>query len=200
MLFATIAVLGAYFIGSVSSAILVCRLWGVDDPREVGSGNPGATNVMRHAGKLAALLTLVGDAAKGFIPVLIGRGFGLEIEIVACVGLAAFLGHLFPIFFAFKGGKGVATFIGVNLALAWWLGLSFIVIWLAMAASFRYSSLAALTASMALPFIAFYTALPLGVVVCLVAMVILVFVRHRSNIEKLCAGEEKRIGATKAAP
>src|SRR5688572_29088203 len=142
----------AYLLGSVSSAIVIARVMGLQDPREVGSGNPGATNVLRYGGKLAAILTLVGDVLKGVLAVLIARYFTDDPLILATTALAAFLGHLFPLFHGFKGGKGVATALGVWLALNPWVGLLLVGAWLLTAIITRYSSLSAVVASVAAPF------------------------------------------------
>ena len=184
----------AYLLGSVSTAILVCKFMGVTDPREVGSGNPGATNVLRHAGKGAAAATLLGDAGKGVIPVVVGHALGITLPGLSLVALAAFLGHLYPVYYAFRGGKGVATFVGTNLAIDPWIGLTFIAVWLSVALIVRYSSLAALTAAAATPFTAFYLGEPTASVAVFVVMVGFVFWRHRSNIINLIAGTEKKIG------
>ena len=194
MLLQALLVLLAYLMGSVSTAIIVCKMLGVADPREVGSGNPGATNVLRHAGRQAAALTLLGDAAKGLLPVLIAHAAGLAVPQQAAVGLAAFLGHLYPLYYGFRGGKGVATFIGVTLALNHWLGLSFIGVWLLVALLLRFSSLAALTAAAAVPVAAYlFGEAPLTVVL-LAAMTALIYWRHRANIRNLIDGREKKIG------
>jgi acyl phosphate:glycerol-3-phosphate acyltransferase len=148
-----------YLFGSISSAVVVSRLMGLDDPREVGSKNPGATNVLRYGGKLAAILTLAGDVLKGVIPVLIARYVTDDPAILATTALTAFLGHLFPVFFGFHGGKGVATALGVWLALNPWIGLLLAATWLATAAITRYSSLSSLAASMLAPL---YVASPEG--------------------------------------
>ncbi len=187
-------IIGAYLLGSVSTAIIVCKLLGVADPREVGSGNPGATNVLRHAGKGPAAATLIGDAGKGVIPVALGHVVGITSPGLTVVALAAFLGHLYPIYYAFRGGKGVATFLGVNLALDPWVGVTFIAVWLLMALLMRYSSLAALTAAAATPFTAFWLGEPPAAVAVFIIMVALVFWRHRTNIGHLIAGTEKKIG------
>jgi len=185
----------SYLVGSLSAAIIVCRLIGAPDPRTVGSGNPGATNVLRVAGKKAAATTLIGDAVKGLLPVLVGRALGLEPGALAAIALAAFLGHLYPVFFQFEGGKGVATFIGALLGLAWPLGLAFIVAWLLVAKASKYSSLAALTAAALMPFFAWMTAHPSVYVATILVMVVLLFWRHRANIRKLIDGTEARIGS-----
>ncbi|MBI2379572.1 MAG: glycerol-3-phosphate 1-O-acyltransferase PlsY [Gammaproteobacteria bacterium] len=185
----------AYLFGSISTAIVTCKLMGLPDPRTVGSGNPGATNVLRLGGKKAALITLVGDSVKAVIPVLIGKAFGLEELSLGILAVAAFLGHLFPVFFRFQGGKGVATAAGAILALDWVLGLGLLGVWLGMALVFRYSSLAALTASIASPILAWFLH-PAYAWACLAMSIALVW-RHKSNIQKLLAGEEDKIGAKK---
>ena len=185
---------GAYLLGSVSCAILVCRAIGAPDPRSAGSGNPGATNVLRVAGRKAAAATLVGDSLKGLLPVLIGRWLGVDDMLLALIGTAAFFGHLFPLFFGLRGGKGVATLIGVLLGLAWPLGLAFIAIWLLTAKVFRISSLAALIASVLTPPIGFVAGCPPAFVAAISVMVVLLLWRHRSNIRNLLSGAESRIG------
>jgi len=137
----------AYLLGSISAAIITCKLMGLPDPRTVGSNNPGATNVLRHGGKKAAAITLLGDGLKGLIPVLLGKAFGLTETWLIIIGIAAFLGHLYPVFYQFKGGKGVATAIGVFLGVNIWGGLAFVATWLVMAKGFKISSLAALIAT-----------------------------------------------------
>jgi|LauGreDrversion4_2_1035121.scaffolds.fasta_scaffold269411_2 glycerol-3-phosphate acyltransferase PlsY len=187
--------LASYLIGSLSAAILVCRALGKGDPRTVGSGNPGATNVLRAFGKGPALATLAGDVLKGFVPVVVGPLIGLQPIWVAAAGTAAFMGHLYPAFFGFKGGKGVATLVGVMLGYDWRLGLAFVVTWLAVAAVTRYSSLAALCATTAAPLFAVLLALPLAYAGGLGVMGIAVFWRHRDNMARLRTGTEGRIGA-----
>ena len=156
MLINTLLIFSAYLLGSLSAAILVCKILGLSDPRAGGSGNPGTTNVMRLHGKKAALLTLTGDIIKGIIPVLIAKVIVSSEFIIALSGLAAFLGHIFPIYFKFKGGKGVATLIGVLFATHWLLGAIYVAIWLLTAAIFRYSSLAALIATFSIPVYAYF--------------------------------------------
>lgn len=190
-----LAVIASYLIGSLSAAILICRALGKGDPRQVGSGNPGATNVLRAFGKIPAVLTLIGDVAKGFLPVWCVAWLGLPAYAVSGAGLAAFLGHLFPIYFGFRGGKGVATLIGVLGGFDWRLGLSFVASWLLIAALTRYSSVAALVATAAAPLVAMLLRLPTTMIVVLSAMVAAVFWRHRANIRRLVAGTEGRIGA-----
>ena len=183
----------AYLAGSISSAILVSRMFGHGDPRDVGSRNPGATNVLRHGGKLAAALTLIGDMLKGVLPISIARLFTQDPGILALVALAAFLGHLYPVFFGFRGGKGVATALGVFLGLEPLMFIGMIATWLLVAFIFRYSSLAALTAAAcAIPmaFLLFDEPEYVGVTFAIVAML---FLRHRSNITQLAAGTEGKI-------
>lgn len=184
----------AYLLGSLSSAVLISRLYKLPDPREQGSKNPGATNVLRLGGKKAAVLTLIGDAAKGWIPVLLARALGAEPIIVASAGIAAFLGHLFPIFFQFKGGKGVATALGVLLGFAWPLGLAAAATWITMAALFRISSLAALTAAAATPAYAWFLTHSRELTTATVGLALLLIWRHRANIGRLIKGEETRLG------
>jgi glycerol-3-phosphate acyltransferase PlsY len=184
----------AYLLGSVSSAVVIARLMGLRDPRDVGSGNPGATNILRYGGKGAALLTLAGDILKGVIAVLIARALTTDDIVIVLTGFAAFLGHLFPVFFGFRGGKGVATALGVWLALNLWVGLALIGTWIAMAFLFRYSSLAALTASVMAPlYVAWLSPGAPYLAVMVVMSAILIF-RHRSNIRNLLVGAETKIG------
>lgn len=198
-LLAAIGALIGYLIGSLSFAVIVSRLFGLADPRSYGSGNPGATNVLRSGNKAAAILTLVFDALKGYIPIVIAQHMGLDTIAITAVGLGAFLGHLWPVFFKFEGGKGVATAAGVLLGFAPGLGGLVLLIWLAMAVVFRYSSLAALTASVAAPILQFegwgFSAMTIGVIV----MSALLIWRHEANIRKLLAGQESKLGQ-KAAP
>lgn len=187
-------VLAAYLMGSVSSAIVVSRALGLQDPRKVGSGNPGATNVLRYNGKKAAIITLVGDILKGVIPVLAARAYGVEPMILGWVMLAAFLGHVFPVFHGFRGGKGVATAFGALTALNGWVGLALIVIWLLTVLAFRYSSLAGLVAALAAPpLVGWLQGGTFFIVITLVMSVLLVW-RHRSNVRNLLAGTEDKIG------
>ena len=197
------AVIGAYLIGSLSFAVIISRGMGLQDPRHYGSGNPGATNVLRSGNKAAALLTLAFDALKGYVPVLLvlvfGPAWGLGETTAAFVGLAAFVGHLWPVFFGFEGGKGVATALGVLLALNLWLGAATLLTWLIIAFFFRYSSLASIVAALFAPF---YQLLIWGAspsLLAIAAMSLLLLWRHQANMRKLFAGTESRIGA-KAAP
>ena len=201
-----VATVVAYLIGSLSFAVIVSRAFGLNDPRTYGSGNPGATNVLRSGSKKAAAVTLLLDALKGFVPVLLvkllGPQFGLEEGTLALVAIAAFLGHLFPVFFQFKGGKGVATALGVLLGISGWLGLLVLLTWLAVAVITRYSSLSALIASIAAP--VYYVLLdgslwsaekPLTLAI--IAMSALLLWRHAQNIGRLLKGEESKIGSKK---
>jgi len=190
-----VIVLSAYLIGSVSSAIVVCRLMKLPDPREHGSGNPGATNVLRVGGKKAAAITLLGDMLKGLLPVLAARWLDMPLLILGLSGFAAFIGHLYPIFFNFKGGKGVATMLGVMFGLHWAVGLATALTWLVMARVFKISSLAALVATLMAPF---YVLLIIGndraLIIIVGFMTLILFWRHRSNIRNLLSGKEGRIG------
>ena len=189
----------AYLLGSVSFAVLMSKVFGLADPRTYGSGNPGATNVLRSGKKAAAALTLLGDAAKGWLAVWLALHFvSQDIQkVVALVALAVFLGHLFPVFLKFKGGKGVATALGVLLALNVWMGLGALVSWLFMAIVFRYSSLSALVAAVAAPIYALLLDLPQEWVLASGVMSLLLIWRHKSNIQNLLAGKESRIGRKK---
>jgi glycerol-3-phosphate acyltransferase PlsY len=194
-----LAVLAAYLIGSLSFAVIVSRGMGLEDPRHYGSGNPGATNVLRSGNRVAAVLTLAFDALKGYAPVLLalvfGPAYGLGETAVAFVGLAAFVGHLWPLFFGFKGGKGVATAAGVLLALNPWLGAATLLTWVIVAAFFRYSSLASIVAALFAPFyqLLIWGASPSLLAIC--AMSLLLLWRHQPNMRKLFAGTEARLGA-----
>lgn len=198
------AVCAAYLIGSLSFAVIVSRLMGLSDPRSYGSRNPGATNVLRSGSKKAAVLTLLLDAVKGWLPMAWvswqGAAYGLGDGALALVGLAAFLGHLFPAFFRFQGGKGVATAAGVLFGVHWLLGLGVLLTWLLVAYFTRYSSLAALVSALAAPLIyllgnrsLWYTEAALTTL--LVVMGALLIWRHRQNITKLMSGKESKIGA-----
>ncbi len=198
------ATLVGYLIGSLSFAVIVSRVMGLNDPRTFGSKNPGATNVLRSGSKAAAVITLLLDAAKGWLPVMLvrwyGKPYGLEDGSMAMVGLAAFVGHLYPVFFKFVGGKGVATACGVLLGFSWILGLAAGGTWLIMAYFFRYSSLASLTAAVFAPVYyvfgdgtAWY--LSKGVLLSLCIMSLLLIYRHALNIGRLIKGTESRLGA-----
>jgi glycerol-3-phosphate acyltransferase PlsY len=183
-----------YLAGSISTAILVCRAMGLPDPRSEGSRNPGATNVLRFGGRKAAAITLAGDFLKGLLPVLLARWADLDQTGLALTALAAFLGHLYPVFFGFEGGKGVATAFGVILGLAWPVALAALATWLFMAFVVRVSSLAALTAAALTPLFAWGFGLPGIPFAALLGMVGLLVWRHRSNIQNLLAGAEDKIG------
>jgi glycerol-3-phosphate acyltransferase PlsY len=196
-----LAIVGGYLLGSIPFGLIAARLGGAGDIRKIGSGNIGATNVLRTGRKDLAAITLLGDAGKGVAAVLIARALTHHsAPIEALAGGAAFLGHLFPIWLKFKGGKGVATFYGVLFAAAWPVGLLAGATWIAMAALFRMSSLAALTAAALAPFFAFATDQPLPVVWLAVFMAVLIYIRHRENIGRLLRNEEPRIGGRKDAP
>jgi glycerol-3-phosphate acyltransferase PlsY len=192
-----LCVLGGYLAGSVPFAVVVSRLMGLPDPRSYGSGNIGATNVLRSGSRAAALLTLVGDAAKGWAAVLVALALQLPVELVALVGLSAFLGHLFPVWLRFRGGKGVATAAGVLMAFDWRLGLAVIVAWLVVVAATRYSSLAAIVAALFAPLAAWHILGAGPMLGAVAAMSVLLVIRHRANISKLLKGEESRIGDKK---
>ncbi|MDH4133555.1 MAG: glycerol-3-phosphate 1-O-acyltransferase PlsY [Gammaproteobacteria bacterium] len=184
----------AYLLGSVSSAIVVSRLFGLEDPRKVGSGNPGATNVLRYGGKKAAIITLAGDILKGVVPVLAAHALKVDTTILGATMLAAFLGHLFPVFHGFKGGKGVATAAGALLALNPWVGLALVATWLVMAFTTRYSSLSAMVVSVLAPLYVWWLTGETVLTIATGAMSALLLFRHRSNIKNLLAGTETRIG------
>ncbi|MGC1818217.1 MAG: glycerol-3-phosphate 1-O-acyltransferase PlsY [Casimicrobiaceae bacterium] len=198
MLTTTLIIIGAYLIGSVSFAVVVSRLYGLPDPHAYGSGNPGATNVLRTGNKAAAALTLVGDGAKGFVAVFIAQRVAPALDAaawtVAASSLAVFLGHLYPVFHRFAGGKGVATAAGIVFAWHWPLGLALGAVWLTMAYGFRISSLAALTTAVLMPLGMFYVAGPAPVAWASVAIALLLFWRHRANIRQLLSGSERSIG------
>jgi glycerol-3-phosphate acyltransferase PlsY len=200
--------LGGYLIGSLSFAVIVSRVMGLDDPRTYGSQNPGATNVLRSGNKKAAIATLLFDALKGYFPVLLvklyGPAFGLDDRAVALVAISAFIGHLWPVFFAFKGGKGVATAAGVLFGVEPLLGVAVLGTWLLMAFVFRYSSLAALSASLLAP--AYYLLgdqvvwhMSEAELLAVMLMSALLLMRHKDNIARLLSGQESKIGAKKEA-
>jgi glycerol-3-phosphate acyltransferase PlsY len=193
MLQTLLLIAGAYLLGSISSAIIVCRLMGLPDPRTEGSNNPGATNVLRIGGKKAAAVTLLGDSLKGLLPMLAGHLLGAEPSVLAATGLAAFLGHLYPLFFGFRGGKGVATALGVQIGLYWPFGLSVAAVWLFVAKVLKISSLSALV-SMALAPILLWVLWPEPVLVAAQVLIsIVLFWRHRANIRNLLAGSEDKL-------
>lgn len=198
--------MAAYLLGSLSFAVIVSRVMGLSDPRTYGSKNPGATNVLRSGSKVAAVVTLLFDALKGWLPVVLVRWFGapygLQEGTVALVALAAFAGHLWPVFFRFQGGKGVATALGVLVGISGWLGLATLLTWIIIAFFFRYSSLASLVAAVFAPFfyvlgsgVAWYADARVGVAIAVMAG--LLAWRHRQNIQRLIQGKESRLGASK---
>lgn len=206
MIYPLLATVAAYLIGSLSFAVIVSRVMGLKDPRSYGSKNPGATNVLRSGSKSAAVATLVLDAVKGWLPVMLvrwfGQPYGLGDGTVALVGLAAFAGHLWPVFFKFEGGKGVATALGVLLGINWILGLATAATWLIIAFFFRYSSLASLIAAAFAPVyyllangVAWYTDPAISMAIFIMAL--LLAWRHRENIGRLIQGKESRLGAKK---
>lgn len=186
-----------YLIGSLPFAVIVSKAFGLADPRSFGSGNPGATNVLRTGNRLAAVLTLLGDAAKGWVAMVVAAKVGADGTAVALAGLAAFLGHVFPVFLKFKGGKGVATAVGVLLGLDGWLALGAVGIWLATAFATRYSSLAALVAAVLTPALSFWLHGAVAGTQIVLLMCLLLVWRHKENIRRLIAGTETRIGSKK---
>ena len=193
MMIDILLVAGGYLLGSISTAIIVCKMMGLPDPRTEGSRNPGATNVARLGGKKAAALTLIGDMLKGLVPVLIAHALHASPTVLAATALAAFLGHLYPVFFGFQGGKGVATALGVIYGLYWPVGLFTTGIWLAMAIVFRYSSLAALTAILLTPLGFLWLKPDMPIIIAMVIMTVILYWRHRSNISNLLTGKEDKI-------
>ena len=201
-----LAAVAAYLIGSLSFAVIVSRVMGLNDPRTYGSKNPGATNVLRSGSKAAAVVTLLLDAAKGWLPVALvrwfGEPYGLGDGTVALVALGAFLGHLYPVFFRFQGGKGVATALGVLVGIDWLLGLATAATWLIIAFFFRYSSLASLAAALFAP--VYYLmaggvawSMDKRILAAISVMAMLLFWRHRENIQRLIEGKESRLGSKK---
>lgn len=197
------AIVAAYLIGSLSFAVIVSRVFGLADPRTYGSKNPGATNVLRSGHRAAAVLTLAFDALKGYVPVwlalLLAPRFGFGEWTIGFVGLAAFVGHLWPVFFRFEGGKGVATAAGVLMAFNPWLGLATLATWAIMAVFFRYSSLASITAALFAPFYQLLIWEPSPLAFAIAVMSLLLVWRHSGNIRKLLAGTESKLGQ-KTAP
>jgi glycerol-3-phosphate acyltransferase PlsY len=187
-------ILFAYLLGSLSTAIITCKLMGLPDPRTMGSKNPGATNVLRTGNKKAAAVTLFGDFLKGLLPVLLGLALGMEPQTLALIALAAFLGHLYPIFFRFQGGKGVATALGVILGLSWQVAVAALLTWLVMAKVFRISSLSALTAAVLTPLYCWLLTPQPEFIALLLVISLLLLWRHRSNIRNLLSGREVKIG------
>ena len=190
MLESAALILFAYLLGSISSAIVLSKIMGFKDPRSEGSNNPGATNVLRIAGKKAAFLTLVGDCLKGLIPVLIARGLEADPLVVALTAFAAFSGHCFPVFFHFRGGKGVATAIAATVGFNWIAGAILIATWLLFARVFKISSLAAIISFCALPLLIYWREQDLQVSIVFVALSVILIWRHKSNIQRLIQGSE----------
>lgn len=191
-------IVAAYLLGSISFGIVISKLFGLPDPRKVGSGNPGATNVLRSGKKSAALFTLLGDAFKGWLPVWLALQSGMLMWVVSAVAIAVFLGHLYPLYFKFKGGKGVATALGVMLAISPWLALATIVTWGLVFAVSRYASLASIVAALLAPIFAYFILLPYkNFVLMVLVLAVLLIWRHRSNIQKLLAGTESGFGKKK---
>ncbi len=186
-------IISAYLIGSISMAIIICKMLNLPDPRTQGSNNPGATNVLRIGGKKAAAATLLGDGLKGVIPVAIGHYLGFSAQELMLVALSAFLGHVYPIFFGFKGGKGVATFIGSLLALNYLAGLAFVATWLFVAKVLKISSLSALIATALTPVYFYFLTDQLEATYILIVICIWIFYTHRSNIKRMISGEEDSI-------
>lgn len=197
---ALLMIVGAYLLGSISTAIIVCKMMGLPDPREGGSGNPGATNVLRiggEKGKKAAGITLFFDMLKGLMPVLVAHGMGASPLVIILVGFAAFMGHLYPIFFGFKGGKGVATMLGVMFGLSLPIGLAVAGTWLFVAKVLKISSLSALIATMLAPIYIGWLSGQMEWVWVTVIMTLILFWRHKGNIQRLLSGEESLIKASK---
>jgi len=188
-------IIAAYLVGSVSAAIIVCKIMGLPDPRTTGSGNPGATNVLRVGGKKAAAITLFGDMLKGLLPVLVAQLMHVSDLALALVGFVAFIGHLFPVFFGFKGGKGVATMLGVLFGFHWAVGLATAGTWLLIAKVFKISSLSALIATALAPvYVYLIVGCNVPVITSTIIMTVILFWRHRSNISRLIKGEEGKVG------
>ena len=189
-----LSAIAGYLIGSISSAVIVSHLMGLPDPRQEGSGNPGATNVLRLGNKLAAALTLIGDILKGAIPVLIAASLMADNMVIALAAAGAFFGHLFPVFFGFKGGKGVATALGVFLAINPFIALALALTWLTVAIIFRFSSLAAIISSASAPFWAWWFDSSDVYILLAFALAIILVWRHSENIKRLIVGTESKIG------
>lgn len=196
-LFGYLLIVASYVIGSLSSAIILCKLAGLPDPRTEGSGNPGATNVMRIGGKKLAALTLLGDLLKGLIPVVVVKLIGQSDLTVSLVAIAAFLGHLFPLFFNFKGGKGVATAFGAILGLNFFVGLCAFAVWIVVFILTKISSLSALLAAVSVPFFLYFFDAPSSTVWAVIFMDLFLIYRHKANIKRLLSGEEGKLKAKK---
>jgi len=194
MIIILLTIIFAYLLGSISSAIVVSRLFKVTDPRKIGSGNPGTTNILRYAGKTAAAMTLIGDITKGIIPIAIGYKLGFTSGTLSVIGLCSLLGHIYPVFYHYKGGKGIATFIGILIALNWLLACCFILTWVATAFFTRYSSLSALLAITVTPMAAYIIEVPTTMLIVLTCCSLIIFIHHKKNILNLMKGDEKKIG------
>jgi glycerol-3-phosphate acyltransferase PlsY len=194
---ALLCALGGYLAGSIPFALIASRVFALPDPRTYGSRNIGATNVLRSGSRAAALVTLIGDVGKGWVAVLAARLLELPVELVALTGIAAFVGHVFPVWLKFHGGKGVATAAGVLIAFDWRIGLGVALVWLAVAVATRYSSLGSLLAAVAAPALAWWLQGPGALMVAVGVMSAIVVLRHRANIVKLARGQESRIGQKK---
>lgn len=186
-------VIFAYLVGSISAAILISKLLSLPDPRTVGSKNPGATNVLRYGGKRAAILTLLGDSLKGLIPVLIGHLLGLSYEWLTLIAIAAFMGHLFSLYYGFKGGKGVATAMGIYIGLNPIIGFAIIATWLSSAFAFNISSLSALIATLLAPFYFYFITRSIPLLLGLLFITVFIYWKHRSNIKAILDGTENKI-------
>ena len=187
------AIIFSYLIGSISTAIIVCKVMNLPDPRTQGSKNPGATNVLRIGGQKAAAITLLGDGLKGALPVLLVLYLGFDLVDATWVALAVFLGHVYPVFFGFKGGKGVATFLGALFALGLTIGASFALIWLFVAKVLKISSLSALIATLLSPVFFYFLSGNLQATYIIILMSLLIFITHRSNIKRMLSGDEGSI-------
>ena len=194
MIIILLTIIFAYLLGSISSAIVVSRLFKVSDPRKIGSGNPGTTNILRYAGKTAAAVTLIGDITKGIIPIAIGYKLGFTSGALSVIGLCSLLGHIYPVFYHYKGGKGIATFIGILIALNWLLACCFILTWATTAFFTRYSSLSALLAITVTPMAAYIIEVPTAMLIVLTCCSLIIFIHHKKNILNLMKGDEKKIG------
>jgi len=183
----------AYLAGSISSSILIARCLQLPDPRSLGSGNPGATNMLRTGSKRAAVFTLLGDLLKGLIPLLIARSLGFDLFVLCLMGLAAIIGHMYPIYYKFRGGKGVATTLGVLVGINWILAIIWVATWMSSAKLTGYSSLSALVATALLPIVAYFMHLPMIVIYLTGAIAIIIIWRHQPNIKKLLNGKESKI-------
>jgi glycerol-3-phosphate acyltransferase PlsY len=195
---ALFCVFGGYLVGSIAFAVVVSRLMGLPDPRTYGSKNIGATNVLRSGNRFGALATMLGDIAKGVVPVLVCRQLNLDPDMIALVGVAAFLGHVFPFHLNFKGGKGAATAAGVLFAFDWRLGLAIFLFWLVLIVATRYSSLSALVAALIAPVLAWFIMEEVVYLLAVMVMATVLVIRHQENIRKLLSGKERRIGDSPA--